>query len=96
MMRDDIDIDVKSYAIGGKMIGAKIIVSEEVMMHHMSDEDAREAMRLKLTAAIAQQMINDKLVEINQAKDYITGNTTIVARAYVAPDNQVKLLRTYG
>lgn len=91
---DDIDIEVKSYAIGGKLIGAKVRVSEEIMNHYMNEEGAREAMRLKLTTAIAQQMINDKLVEINQVKD-VMGDTTIVARAYVAPDAMVKVLRTF-
>jgi hypothetical protein len=51
-------------------------------------------MRQKLCADLAAAMLAKGLVEINQAKNPYDFSTKIVARAYVAPDDQVKLLRT--
>ena len=91
--RDDPIIDYKDYAIGGKMVTASVVVSEEVMVNQFNDPQAREFMRKKLCEDLAAAMWSKGLVEINQARnpDY---STMIVARAYVAPDDQVKLLRT--
>ena len=91
---NDIDIQYKDYAIGGKMITAKVVVDEQVMQARFSDEQARQAMRHELVSRLASAMLENKLVEINQFQNAMDFSTTIVARAYVAPDDMVKLLRT--
>lgn len=93
-MVNDIDIQYKDYAIGGKMITASVRVDEQVMQARFSDEQARQAMRHKLVSELASAMIENRLVEINQFQNAMDFSTTIVARAYVAPDDMVKLLRT--
>jgi hypothetical protein len=91
---DNIDIKYKDYAIGGKMITAKVVVDEQVMVSRFSDEKAREAMRSTMVAKLAEAMLDNRLCEITQYKNPMDFSTTIVARAYVAPDDMVKLLRT--
>lgn len=90
---DEPMIEYKDYAIGGKMVTVAVRVSEDVMVNQFNDEQARQYMRQKLCEDLASAMLAKGLVEINQQKntDY---STTIVARAYVAPDDMVKLLRT--
>lgn len=90
---DEPMIEYKDYAIGGKMVTVSVRVSEDVMVNQFNDEQARQYMRQKLCEDLASAMLAKGLVEINQQKntDY---STTIVARAYVAPDDMVKLLRT--
>lgn len=87
-------IDYKDYAIGGKMVTVSVTVSEDVMVNQFSDPQAREFMRQKLCQDLASAMLAKGLVEINQAKNPYDFSTKIVARAYCAPDEQVKLLRT--
>ena len=94
MMFDNNVIQYKDYAIGGKMITVSVCVSEDVMQARFSDEKAREAMRHKLVSELASAMLEKQLCEINQYTNPMDFSTTIVARAYIAPDETVKLLRT--
>lgn len=93
-MMNNIDIKYKDYAIGGKMIIAKVVVSQDVMVAKFSDEKARQMMRETLIHRISEAILENNLCEINQQMNPIDYSTTIVARAYVAPDEMVKLLRT--
>jgi hypothetical protein len=88
------DITTTDYPIGGKMIAAKVEVSDDAMQMFRSEPAARQEMRERLVMELAQAMLNSKLVEINQYQNPASMNTTIVARAYLAPDATVKLLRT--
>ena len=92
--RDEPMIEYKDYAIGGKMVTVSVVVSEAVMVNQFSDPEAREIMRQKLCQDLAAAILAKGLVEINQAKNPYDFSTKIVARAYVAPDDQVKLIRT--
>lgn len=91
---DEPIIDYRDYAIGGKMVTVSVTVSEDVMINQLSDPKAREFMRQKLCEDLAAAIISKGLVEVNQAKNPYDFSTKIVARAYLAPDDQVKLLRT--
>lgn len=90
---DEPMIEYKDYAIGGKLVSVSVRVAEDVMVNRFNDEQARQVMRQKLCEDLASAMLAKGLVEINQQKN-VDYTTTIVARAYVAPDDQVKLLRT--
>jgi hypothetical protein len=90
---DEPDIKYTDYAIGGKLVSVSVRVSDDVMINRFNDEQARQVMRQKLCEDLASALLAKGLVEINQQKN-VDFTTTIVARAYVAPDDQVKLLRT--
>lgn len=90
---DEPMLEYKDYAIGGKMVTVSVRVDEDVMVNQFSDKAARAFMRQKLCEELASAMLAKGLLEINQQKN-IDYTTTLVARAYVAPDDQVKLLRT--
>jgi hypothetical protein len=91
---DEPIIDYRDYAIGGKMVTVSVTVSEDVMVNQFSDPKAREFMRHKLCEDLAAAILSKGIVEINQAKNPYDFSTKIVARAYLAPDDQVKLIRT--
>ena len=93
-MMNDIDVEYKDYAIGGKMLTAKVTVSQDVMVAKFSDEQARLAMRRSLVERLVDGILENKMCEINQHMNPIDYSTTIIARVYVAPDDKVKLLRT--
>jgi hypothetical protein len=88
-------IDVVEHAIGGKLISARVYMPTDTFSNIRGDELARQIMREKITAALAQGMLDNNLVEINSYFDHASNNNVVVARAYVAPNGDVKILRTY-
>jgi hypothetical protein len=91
---EDVNITTNDYAIGGKLITASISVDELRYEEIISKPNGREEIRKALVEQLAQEMLNRSLVEINQRDDPLTLTKVIVARAYVAPDSTVKILRT--
>lgn len=87
-------VEYKDYAIGGKMIIAKVKVPDEVMMKEVSDEVGKQKVRQMLVEQLADAIISNQLCEITQQRDQSYMDTIIAARCYVAPDSTIKLLRT--
>lgn len=88
-------IDVVEHAIGGKLISARVYLPTDTFSRISGDDVMRQVMREKITAALAQGMLDKKLVEINSYFDPASDSNVIVAHAYVAPNGDVKILRTY-
>lgn len=88
-------IDVVEHAIGGKLISARVYLPTDTFSRISGDDVMRQVMRDKITAALAQGMLDKKLVEINSYFDPASDSNVIVAHAYVAPNGDVKILRTY-
>ena len=88
-------IDVVEHAIGGKLISARVYLPTDTFSRISGDDAMRQVMREKITAALAQGMLDKKLVEINSYFDPASDSNVIVAHAYVAPNGDVKILRTY-
>ena len=82
------------YAIGGKMVVGRATMSEDFRMK-MEDGDATAIMQIKekLTRDLVSYMLQNKLVEFTHHDDPITLDRQIAIRAYLAPNDQVKILR---
>jgi hypothetical protein len=82
------------YAIGGKMVVGRATMSEDFRMM-MEDADATAIMQIKekLTRDLVQFILENKLVEFTHHDDPITLDRQIAIRAYLAPSDQVKILR---
>lgn len=89
----EVSFDYEEYAIGGKMITVKVSVPDETFTRAMSNDTAREEVRQMLVEQIASIILDRKLCEITQMKDVML-TTTVAARCYVAPNEQIKILRT--
>jgi hypothetical protein len=89
---EDIFSDIKTYdyAIGGKMVVAKCIISEDTLL----TDDRKDAVRTQLIHQIADYILQNKLVEFTQNRDPVSLNTAVRARCYLAPNDQIKILRT--
>ncbi len=89
---DDIFDSIKTYdyAIGGKMVVAKYEYNDLDMV---LDDKMKSAIRSQLVHQIADYMFQNNMVEFTQMK---TPQFTIIVRArcYVAPNDQVKILRS--
>lgn len=81
------------YVIGGKMVVGRAIMEDEYAELMKTDYDARDRIKTKLIHDMAQYILENNLVEFTQINDPVTYKTHITVRAYLAPNDQVKILR---
>jgi hypothetical protein len=92
MMNDPV-FETHDYVIGGKMVVGRAVMEDEYSELMRTDFDARDRVKQKLIQDMAQYILENNLVEFTQMKDPITFKTQIAVRAYLAPNDQVKILR---
>ena len=90
----DVIFQSHDYAIGGKMVVGRAEMTEDFRMM-IEDGDATAIMQIKekLTRDLVSYMLENKLVEFTHHDDPITFRRQIAIRAYLAPNDQVKILR---
>ena len=82
------------YAIGGKLVAGRAEMSEDYrMMVEDGDQEAVFRIKQKLVRDMAEYMLENKLVEFTYQDDPYTLRRHVLVRAYVAPNDQVKILR---
>jgi hypothetical protein len=86
--------EAEDHAIGGQMLTVKMEV-DAVNELVMNDEEWRKLMRHKLAVQLATAMLDQDLMETTIFKDPTTLRKTIAARCYLAPRDQVKILRVH-
>lgn len=91
---DEIDFQAHDYVIGGKLVVGKAVLGESfVALIDGLDHDARMHLKKKLVMDMATYMLENQLVEFTQMDDPLTLDKTVMVRAYLAPSEQVKILR---
>ncbi len=86
------DFKTYDYTIGGKLVVGRAVIDETYQQLMMSDQEARQRVKERLVSDMAQHMLENNLVEFMQQRN-VDMTTTVVVRAYIAPDSQVKILR---
>lgn len=81
------------YVIGGKMVVGRAVLDESYSQLMHSDYEARKRVKEKLIHDMATYILENNLVEFTQQDDPITFRKQITVRAYLAPSDQVRLLR---
>jgi hypothetical protein len=82
------------YAIGGKMVVGRAEMDESfVLMMEDGDETAIMQVKEKLTRDLVSFMLENRLVEFTRHDDPSTMKRKLTVRAYLAPSDQVKILR---
>jgi hypothetical protein len=87
------DFTTYDYAIGGKLIVGRASMGDTFAEIVGTDIDAKKRLKEKLVHDLATYMLENNLVEFTQVDDPITYSKTIMVRAYLAPNDQVKILR---
>jgi len=87
------DIKVEDHQIGGKLIRVSVLINDHEMMNVVNNEKAKEMMRSQLAYQLAEYMIQNKLIEVTKIPDPSHFGHRIVARCYLAPDSNIKILR---
>lgn len=87
--------DVTDVAIGGKLLQANIQLTTMEQSSFLSDDDFKRMIKQKIASELARVMIESNLIEFTHIKNVHDYSTTIHARCYLAPNDQVKLLRLH-
>lgn len=79
------------YPIGGKMVVGSCTMTEMEASSWMVD--SKEELKRKLLYQMLDYMLENKLVEFTTFEDHARATRTFRVRAYLAPNDQVKILR---
>lgn len=92
---DDFQFTYKEFAIGGKLVQGRISISEHKMLSYGSEREFKEFLKLTMAHQMCEYIISNGLIEFTQRKDHTTFDVIVNARCYLAPSDQVKILRTH-
>jgi hypothetical protein len=87
------DFTTHDYIIGGKLVVGRATLDDAYSELMRTDFDARDRVKQKLIMDMAQFILENNLVEFTQYEDPISFRKQIAVRAYLAPNEQVKILR---
>jgi hypothetical protein len=91
----DFNFTYKDVAIGGKLVTGTIRIPEHKMVDVLSDHEMKQYLRTSMATQMGEYMISNGLVEFTQMRDNISFDTIVKARCYLAPNDQVKILRIH-
>lgn len=91
-MYQEPDFKTYDYTIGGKLVVGRAVIDPIYEQLMLGDQEARQQVKEKLITDMAQYMLENNLVEFMQQKN-VDMTTTVVVRAYLAPNNEIKILR---
>lgn len=90
---DNANIDVKDYSIGGKLVIARCIHPDDLMS--LKTVPAEEIKR-DLTNQLVTYIMEKGLIEFTKFPDITRMQTTYTARCYLAPNDQIRIIRSIG
>ena len=91
---DTLTFNTYDYAIGGKMVIGRATMSQEYSdMIKCGDANAIMFVKKELINQLTAHMLENKLVEFTSWDDPVHGRKNVAVRAYLAPDDQIKILR---
>lgn len=90
----DATFEFEEFAIGGKLITTIISIPEIEYFMRKDDASWKEFVRENLVKEFVNKILVDKFVEITTQQDPISHMQLIRAYFYLAPNDQVKVLRT--
>jgi len=91
---DILTFSTYDYPIGGKMVVGKASMSEDYSdIIKSGDANAIMFMKKELINQLTKFMLENNLVEFTSWDDPVHGKKHLAVRAYLAPDDQIKILR---
>lgn len=91
---NDVNFTSYDYPIGGKMVVGSCTMTVEAVNDLLSLVDGKDEIKRRLLTQMLEYMLDNRLVEFTRAEDIARGTQTFRVRAYIAPNDQVKILRT--
>lgn len=90
---DTISVEHEDFDIGGKLVATQIVLSHMDSMSFRSDNEFKTEIKKRIVSQLVEHLIDAKLVEVTYEQDASFNGFAVRARAYLAPDSQVKILR---
>ncbi len=90
------NITIQEFAIGGKLVRVFEQLSVASAYHFDNDQQFREELKRRLVQSLVEYIIENRLVECTAMHRPDTQMTQVMARMYLAPNDQIKLLRVHG
>jgi hypothetical protein len=91
---NDVTFTTHDYAIGGKMVVGSCTMTEMEAIDMMTDIGGKERIKQSLIRQMASYILENKLAEFTMTEDHARATRTFRVRAYLAPNDQVKIIRT--
>lgn len=82
-------------AIGGKLVRCMSEFTAQKILSFGSEAAFNDYVKSTISNDMAKYMLANRLIEFTRMQDPRTLSTMINARCYLAPDDQIKILRTY-
>jgi hypothetical protein len=95
-LNDPENIEIQEIAIGGKLVRVYNQLSTANAHAFESDQAFREELKRRLVQQLVEYIIENQLAECTVMHRPDTQMTQVMARMYLAPNDQVKLLRVHG
>lgn len=92
-MFDDLEFNIKQYAIQGKMVVGKFTLSLNQQLQ-LPDAVANLLIKEELAKSMANYLIENKLAEFTMREDHLNMTKEYRVRCYLTPDEQVRLIRS--
>lgn len=83
------------YPIGGKLVIGSLDITFADIDRFLTDDGFKNAIKEKMATHLVKCMMENNLIEFTKIADSMTGSHRLHARCYLAPDDQVKILRTH-
>lgn len=90
----DISFEIEDFAIGGKLIKTTISIPEIEYLMRKDDTTWKEFVRERLVREFVDKILAGKFVEVTTQQDPISHMQLVHAYFYLAPNDQIKVLRT--
>jgi hypothetical protein len=90
-----LDFKVQDHAIGGKLCHASFSMNLHFQAMH-SEQGAKQHIREQMAISLALQMMEKGLIEFTKLDNPLDNVTRLHARVYLAPTDQIKILRTHS
>ena len=91
---NDPKFEVYDYIIGGKLVIGRATMSQDFKtLLEDGDEDAKNSVKEKLIHQMASFMLENNLVEFTYFDNPMDFSRHVAVRAYLAPNDQVRILR---
>jgi len=92
---EEFTFNTKDYPIGGQLVGTSLDITFVDVDRFLTDEDFKDAIKVKMATALVKFMIEKKLIEFTKIQEPSTASFRLNARCYVTSDDQVRILRTH-
>jgi hypothetical protein len=83
------------HLIGGKLVISSVKIPVSLLMQVNNDTELKDTMKQTMAKNLVAYMISENLIEFTQRYDPSSQGYELHARCYIAPDSQVKILRTH-